>query len=317
MTNDVFYKHFRMNIDTFKKIEDYCCTHYSEEQHAGDAILCKMSVKEMALITIFYLATQATAREISLLFERCQSSVWNAVKRITGLLEERQSDWVQWPTNGSALRISNNYASIAGFPAVLGTIDGCHIAIDTPAENSRDYINRKMFSSIVLLAVALPNLSFSYVFAGFPGSAHDARVFKNSDLAARMNTNPALLFPNQDYHLLGDAAFENSNFVVPAFKDTFADTREKRKFNKIHSKTRTVVEHAFGRLKNKWRRLQHIKTEVPNAVRITVASCVLHNFVIFCEEPIANCEYGDIQTGFNLVPDTDKRHALVIYLDRQ
>jgi hypothetical protein len=58
---------------------------------------------------------------------------------------------------------------------------------------------------------------------------------------------------------------------------------DKRLFNKKHSRTRIIVEHAFGRLKNRWRVLLdvlHCK-KMEYAIDTILACCVLHNI---CEE---------------------------------
>lgn len=49
--------------------------------------------------------------------------------------------------------VANNFNSLRvnNFPNVIGTIDGCHIQITVPLNKRKDYTNRKMFQSIVLL----------------------------------------------------------------------------------------------------------------------------------------------------------------------
>jgi DDE superfamily endonuclease len=51
------------------------------------------------------------------------------------------------------------------------------------------------------------------LLSGYPGSAHDNRVFKNTAL----KKEPASYFDPQQY-LVGDSAFENDWFMVSAFK---------------------------------------------------------------------------------------------------
>ena len=70
----------------------------------------------------------------------------------------------------------------ANFPGVLGAIDGTHIKINAPKEHKEVYINRKGYHSIVLQGVCREDLHFTHDVAGWPGSCHDARVLRNSDL---------------------------------------------------------------------------------------------------------------------------------------
>lgn len=43
-----------------------------------------------------------------------------------------------------------DFETASGFPGVIGAIDGTHIRINAPKENSADYINRKGYHSIHL-----------------------------------------------------------------------------------------------------------------------------------------------------------------------
>ena len=73
-----------------------------------------------------------------------------------------------------------------GSMKMVGAIDGSHIPISQPVKDQECYVNRKGFHSIVLQAVCDASMAFVDVFAGFPGSVHDARVFRNSPLFAAL-----------------------------------------------------------------------------------------------------------------------------------
>lgn len=72
------------------------------------------------------------------------------------------------------------------------------------------YINRKGFPSIQLQAVCNTNPRFIDIFTGYPGSVHDARVFKNISLH-NMLENGNL---PQEYHLLGDSAYPLQAYML-------------------------------------------------------------------------------------------------------
>ena len=68
-----------------------------------------------------------------------------------------------------------------GFPQCIGAVDGTHLPILAPLECANDYYNRKGFHSVIMQAVADHRCCFANIFIGWPGSLHNARVFKNSD----------------------------------------------------------------------------------------------------------------------------------------
>ncbi|KAI4468082.1 hypothetical protein MML48_2g00016978 [Holotrichia oblita] len=102
------------------------------------------------------------------------------------------------------------------FPNVIGAIDGTHIPITAPAKYQTTYCNRHHYHSIILQVVCKADYTFTDMFAGYPGSVHDARVFRNSELGQRCENYPESLFPN-DTHLLGDSAYKNTSYLLAPY----------------------------------------------------------------------------------------------------
>jgi len=73
---------------------------------------------------------------------------------------------------------------------------------------------------------------------------------------------------------------------MPSFKRRYANTRRRLFYNERLNTFRCVVEHAFGSLKNLWRRLFYIKASIRKAVRIIASCFVLHNFIIVNEQRV-------------------------------
>ena len=91
---------------------------------------------------------------------------------------------VTWPEN--VVDVVERFHMIAGFPQVIGCVDGTLIKIDAPTQNEPNYVDRHGNHSLNCMVVCGPDLSFYYVSARWPGSVNDARVLRNSSLYRRM-----------------------------------------------------------------------------------------------------------------------------------
>lgn len=60
--------------------------------------------------------------------------------------------------------------------------------IDRPQADAMSYLNRKKYYSIQLQAICNHKSKFMHVMVGYPGSVHDARVFKESAVIQKLET---------------------------------------------------------------------------------------------------------------------------------
>lgn len=65
---------------------------------------------------------------------------------------------------------------------VVGVVDGSHIAILKPKEEEHNFINRKGYHSLNVQIISNSNLKITSVNANFPGSSHDAFVWRNTNI---------------------------------------------------------------------------------------------------------------------------------------
>jgi hypothetical protein len=61
------------------------------------------------------------------------------------------------------------------FKGAIGAIDGSHIPVEVPKEEEINHTGRHGYTSQNLLAICDFDLRFTFVVAGWPGSAHDTR----------------------------------------------------------------------------------------------------------------------------------------------
>ena len=64
----------------------------------------------------------------------------------------------------------------------VGAINGTHIAANVPLEEQARYRNRKQVISQNVLVACTFDMKFTYVLAGWEGSAHDGRLLRSAIL---------------------------------------------------------------------------------------------------------------------------------------
>ena len=125
---------------------------------------------------------------------------------------------------------------------------------------------------------------FIDVYVGWPGRVHDARVFSNSSLYCKGQSNS--LFPGVQESIagrevplvvLGDPAYPLLMWLMKAFPNNGRLSQQQKHFNYRLSRARVVVEHCYGRLKGRWRcLLKRLDVDVNDASKVVAACCVLH-----------------------------------------
>jgi len=223
-------------------------------------------------------------RSVADRFGVSKDTVWKSVFEVAMLLTENAHRYIKWPKLHEMSIFEREFRQLHGFPGVIGAIDGSHIAISAPIENHDNYINRKGYHSIILQGICDYKLKFIDVFTGICGSVHDARVWRLSDIRTLIVQDKNRYFQNK-YHLLADSAYPLSKYMLTPYRDNGHLTNVQRKFNTKLSKTRLVIERAFGTLKGRFRKLKYIymfNTEIIPLVIFTC--CILHNICIENED---------------------------------
>ncbi|XP_025154404.1 putative nuclease HARBI1 isoform X2 [Harpegnathos saltator] len=126
-------------------------------------------------------------------------------------------------------------------------INGTHIPIKAPNDNSSSYITRKKEFAITLQAVCDARLIFRNCFVGFAGSVHDKRIFTRSYLWSEIHRNQEKYFPHNQY-IIGDKAYPVLQWCIPPYIDR-GNLTIQISFNKNVSKMRQIIERAFALLK--------------------------------------------------------------------
>lgn len=94
-------------------------------------------------------------------------------------------DVLQWPDSRERRRIAHEIGQKAPFPDCVGFVDGCAVPLDVKpgVPDAVDYYNYKGFYALQLMAVVDNRRRFRFALLGFPGSAHDWRVWGYSTVS--------------------------------------------------------------------------------------------------------------------------------------
>lgn len=113
-----------------------------------------------------------------------QTTVSNCISKFTAALLQYKDIFINLPLTGDELdQISSQFEQLTGFPGVILTLDGTHVRIQQPGgERGLAYYNRKGYCSINTLVASDANSVFKHVDATMVGSAHDSRIFRQSEV---------------------------------------------------------------------------------------------------------------------------------------
>ena len=246
---------FRISQATFA----YVCDKLRSSISRLDTQMRKaVSTEKRVAITLWFLSTGAHYRTIGHLFGVSKSMVCVVTKEVcAAIVEHLLPEYIKIPTGAALDENVKHFRLDHCFPQCVGAVDGTHIPIVSPKECPADYYNRKGWHSIILQGTVDHAGRFIDVYVGWPGRVHDVRVFSNSSLYHKGQSNR--LFPsvqesiggrNVPLVVLGDPLL---TWLMKAFPNNGQLSQQQKHFNYRLSRARVVVEHCYGRLKGRWR----------------------------------------------------------------
>ena len=255
-------------------------------------------------------------------------------KRVAKAICSLKSKYLYWPDEAERCEISREFYGMSHLSNCVGVIDGTLFPLwsEPQCEDAPEYSGRKFQYSISALIVNDHKRRIRHYLAGFPGTAHDNRIWKATELF----NNPDLFFSVGQY-LLGDSAFSNGHVMVASFKKPHGAVMPDRheKFNTHLAKARIGSEHTIGMLKSRFPWLRSIrlvvdetKRSMQRILRLVDASVILHNMLIDFNDTCDDLEQDvndyvphpndvfDVSVGQEIVwdKDTDTRSHLLGHL---
>lgn len=169
------------------------------------------------------------------------------------------------------------------FSDCIGALDGTHVHACVNPELQDSFRNRKGYTSQNVLGVVNFDMIFSYILAGWEGSAHDGRVLESA------LSKGLTIFPGKYY--LGDAGYALTPYCLTPYRGVRYHLKEwasgnkrpqnpQELFNLRHSSLRNVIERTFGVVKKRFPLLV-LMYSYPISTQVDLVLCIfyLHNFI--------------------------------------
>ena len=150
--------------------------------------------------------------------------------------------------------IIDGFSNKWNFPQCLGAVDSTHIPIKAPLIQHTDYFNRKSYHSIILQAICDSECRITDFFTGWPGRAHDSRVFGRLKIGQRVMNGTLVVGDtlNTDIDgqiiqpfLIGDSAYPLCEHLMKDYAGCSLPP-EKEYFNYRLNQACIQIERTFG-----------------------------------------------------------------------
>ncbi|KAK9285990.1 hypothetical protein L1049_025193 [Liquidambar formosana] len=245
-----------------------------------------VDVEEQVAMFLYILGHNLRLRVIANNFSRSLDTVHRHFLNVLKAVVKLYKDLVKPPGINSSPEIGSNFRTWHNyFKDCVGAIDGSYIPAMVPLEDQPRYRTRKGRIAQNVMAVVGFDMKFTYVLAGWEGSARDSKVLQSS----LRNRQDKLVVPTGKYYLV-DAGYPNSLGFLAPYRGVHYHRNERRGhapvnakelFNYRHSSLRNIIERSFGLIKKRWAIL---RTEpffdIKVQVKIVIACCTLHNFIL-------------------------------------
>ena len=287
MTEDEFKQKYRVTRENLDKIYEKIKDHEVFKNKRGPK---QMHPKHQLMVLLNYLGTEGSGannyRQKSY-FRIGRGSTNNARKRARKAILSLSDDYVKWPNEEERKKISDVYKNKFNLPNCVGVIDGTlfPLVFMPQTKDASDYHGRKFQWSLTCVVVSDDQRRIRWYVTGYPGSAHDNRMWRRSPLKRRKGEYFAVF-----EYIIGDTAFDPSEIMVSAYKCNPGyfepDDDDECIFNRVISKPRVSSEHVNGMWKGRFPWLRNIpnlikgKKSLNRVLQYIHCTVILHNLLI-------------------------------------
>lgn len=193
-----------------------------------------------------------------------------------------EDKFVYWPNKDE--RIELVVETFHELPHCIGYVDGTEIPLkERPTLDHSSYYSKSQQYSLKVQVVGDCHLKIRQIIVGYPGCAHDARIYNNS----KLSTQPENYFSDEQY-IIADSAYKLTTTTISSFRQNSTDLTAKQRtaFNKYFNCYRVRIEHIFGILKEKLPSLKSLNLHISDVNSHRAACtwirvcCILYNILL-------------------------------------
>ncbi len=180
-TDEDLYARYRLDREMIVFLSDLLRNDLECETMRSRAVPVEVQV----MAGIRYLASNSLQRDIGDTFGIVQSSVSRILDCFLTALANRLPEFVHFPVDEESRRQNQRkFGEMAGFPQVVGCVDGTHVRVCPAADDEADFVNRKGFHSMNVQAICDHEMKFTNIVCRWPGRTHDSFILRNSEIYA-------------------------------------------------------------------------------------------------------------------------------------
>ncbi|CAI9264297.1 unnamed protein product [Lactuca saligna] len=285
------YEMFRLHVPVFRQLCIDLATNYGLQQTRN------ISVQESVGIFLMALSHGCSNRFVQEFFNHFGETIHRHFHTVLAAVFKMSADIIRPAANYNdevPEYTLNNPRYYPMFKDCIGAIDGTHVRASVRQHEEAKYVGRKGYATQNIMVVCDFNMCFTFVWAGWEGTAYDTRIFNE----ALQRPDLHFPFPTGDKYYVVDARYQNTRGYLAPYKGTniryhlpdfrrghTAAIREprgpKEKFNFYHSSLRNIIERTFGVWKARWTLLRdmHVNYKYEHQVSIVIASMAIHNYI--------------------------------------
>ncbi|XP_055842919.1 uncharacterized protein LOC129909836 isoform X2 [Episyrphus balteatus] len=251
---------------------------YNELKPKPNAVRSSVPIETKIAAALYKLATNEPYLNIGNKFGihalSVQKSMFQFCDAVTKVL---QNEYISMPEGDEITDVMQEFEDKIGLPQVLGVIEGTQISISNHAVGFSKHVARYNTTDMILQGVIDPNCLFRDVDILTKPKHFTKYYSKIKELMSEMPTREVDGIPVPAYLISRREDAVHSCLMKPYAK---VNTPEQEMFNDYLSKSTSVSEQTFKKLKGRWKILQEpLKVTVKLIPKVIKTCCILHNIL--------------------------------------